>query len=412
MAGFVGFPIDGTITSTNIGNDNLIPDIQTMVINYDNDGNPFMSWFSNPNSMALIQTDQKQYYWYENLLDYPNATMYSAISANTTPGGTQQITIDMSNVQVLQVYQHIQTAQSFLVVSVDNVVPNVSALITIKPFPLNGTTAAVANGQLLRSLGVAQPEGGFYPASRGSNPKRLNNIVGIRSYSVGLSRSMINSPTWYDGGPFEYSKNAELVQSKGDCERYYLFSLFADDSYTQNNPNGGSGVTGRLSATDGVYHRITTNVDLYAGTLTEFLMDSFLNLDVFGQRNHGANTKMFLIGPDAMQDINQFAKTRYRIMSPTGDFRGDYGMDVERYSFGGGTSGIFFLEREFMEEEFRHGLMSLDYNHVKLRHKRDNYIEIHPETQQPNQDLMQMSWVFEDGVQLEAELFHARLGWV
>lgn len=413
MATFVGYPIDGTINAQNIGADNLIPDIQTMVINYDNEGNPFTSWFSNPQSQALIQTDQILYYWYENQLDYPNATLLSAVGANTTPGGTQVVTIDMSNVQVGQVYQHIKTAQSFLVTNVANVVPNVSADVTIKPFPFTGTTAAVASGQLIRSLGIVQPRGGFYPAPRGSNPKRLSNICGVRSYSVGIDRSTINSPTWYDGGPFEYSKMAEIRQAKGDCERTYLFSLYADNQYTQANPTGTGSATGQLSATDGVYHRITTNTELYSGTLTEYLMDSFL-LELFGQRNHGNNSKLFLIGPAAMRDINSFAKNRYTLMRPTdaGAFKGDYGMDVERYTFGGGTSGFFFMEREFTETELRHELMILDYNYIKLRHKRDSYIEVHPETQQPNQDVMQMSWVYEDGVQLEAEPFHARLTWV
>lgn len=407
---YVGSPIIGPTSSTNIGLDQLIPDIQTNVIYYDNDGNPVMSFFSNPESGALVKTDQVEYFWQENQLDYPNATLLSAVAVNAVAGATQVVTIDMPDVVVGQVYQHILSGQTFYILAVANVVPNVQCDVTIKPMPFTAGTTAIAANQLIRSLGVFIPEGGFYPAPRGTKPARLSNIVALRAYSIGITRTQMGSPT-YAGDPYQNAQLHGVKQSKNDTERMYMFGVrVEEDNVVQNNPSGNGSWAGALRISLGLYRRITTNHDLYGGVVSEATFDSTMNTSVFGNRLHGSSTKLGLHGPDIVNDVNGFAKNKYKIEYPQ-NFASEYGMDVVRYRFGS-KSVLFLEEREFYEDELRHTMLFVDPDHMKVRHKRNDYIEVYPDTQQNNEDKVQMSLVFEDGLQTECEQFHAILGWI
>lgn len=415
MSQIVGFPFDGNVSASMLG-DSLIPAIENYVVQIDNDGNPFLSWFANPANAGLIKEDQLEYFWNEDIGDIPTIKILTAIvdkPANTP----QDITIDYPVAQTLQTLKHVESNQMFLVVAVGQPVYETSVQVTIRPFDPSEPTIALDVNTEMKNLGVTMPTGGFYSAPVSQTPKRLSNIMGRRTYSVGIERSTIGSPVWYDNGDsFSYSMKQRIKQSKGDCERTYLFSDYKKTTYTQQNPLiAGSQYSGELSATDGVWNRITTNVDLYSGTATEFKWDSFLKL-MFGQLNHGYNRKMFLMGSDTMFDINQFAKNKYRIVPPEGNFRGTYGMDVEAYSFFAGCGGLLFMERELLTptgstSPLTHTAIALDTPFISIRHKRDSFIEIHPDSQQNNQDVTQTSWVFEDGVALKAEQFHGRFSW-
>lgn len=406
---YVGSPTIGPTSSTNIDVANLIPEIQEQVIHYDNDGVPVQSFFSNPENAALIKTDQVLYQWQENQLDYPNATLITAIGV-VAAGARQTVTVDMSDVVIGQVYSHPDTAQTFYVWNVTNVVPNMSCDITIELFPSTQVCVAVAVGELMRSMGIFIPEGGFYPAPRGTKPARLSNIVALRSCSYGITRTQIGSPTYF-GDPLQYNQIKQLRQGKNDSERMYIFGRRIEElGVTQSNPNGNGTQTGALRVSLGLYHRIVSNISLYSGRLTEDTFDSYMNTSVWGNRNHGSNYKIGLHGPDLINDINRFAKDKYRVMSPNNS-RAEYGMDIQVIIFNGGKRLLLMEEREFYEGNLRHALVTIDPNHMKIRHKRDSYIEVYPDTQQNNQDQIQTSLVWEDGLQVEVEQFHSRLGW-
>lgn len=408
---YTGIATPGYLSTSNVNPADLIPEIEARVAYSDNDGNPIMSFFSNPRTGALVKTDQTTFYWYEDKLDYPNATLLTAIGV-VAAGATQVVTIDMSDVAVGNFYHHAATGQTFEVKAIGTVVQNVSAEVTIKQFPYSAATVAVAAGQPLNSQGIYIPEGGHYPPPRGMQPAQFSNIVALRAYSVGITNTQMGSPTWY-GNPLEHSEFHGLTQTKHDCERMYMFGKRGEEPNVQQDNGSGSGPwTGTLRMSLGLYHRITTNHDLYAGALTESTLDNWLNTALWGTTDQGSRIKIGLYGPDLMTDINSFAKNRYRKIEDLSEARKYYGMNVSVYYTNGGRELYLMEEREFMVGDLRHTLLAVEPKNVFIRHKRPDYITVKPDTQPNNADRFQTSFVMEDGLQVKLEMQSGILGWI
>ena len=408
---YSGIPIIGFSSTSNINAADLIPEIDSRVLYSDNDGNPIMSFFSNPETGQLVKTDQTTFQWYEDKLDYQNATLLTGVAV-VAAGITQVVTIDMSDVAIGQFYHHASSGQTFQVVAIGTVVPHVSAEVTIKQVPYSAATTVIAAGQPLNSQGVFMVEGGYYPPPRGMQPTPFSNIVGLRGYSIGITNTQLGSPTWY-GNPYEHSEFAGLSKVKYDSERMYIFGKRVEEAnVAQDNGSGSGSWTGTLRMSLGLYHRVTTNVDLYGGALTEATLDNWLNTAVWSGIDQGSRSKLGLYGPDAMTDINSFAKNRYRKIEDMSAARDMYGMDIQCYYFNGGRKLYLVEEREFTVGDLRHTIFAVDPKHIFIRHKRPDYIEVRPDAQPNNADRIQTSFVMEDGLQVGLEMHHARLGWI
>lgn len=401
---YIGTPIVGTSATFNVNASDIVPEIERRVTLHDRDSSPIITFFTTGQTRSTEALRAPDFSWYEDQYDYPqasNITQINAVAANTP----QTQTFDMPNAIVGQTFYHVQSNQTFTVTAVANITPT-TADLTILKMPTSAATTQINAAGTLVSTGVFMPEGGRYPSPRGTKPTRFYNNVQLCTRSIGITRTMMGTDTYY-GPQWEYDKAGNITQFKSDMERAALFGQqFSQAGFSQNN--GSSISVGTLRGSLGVYPRITTNVVPYAGNLTEAIFDSWLNNQVWGSRNSGSRIKLCLIGPDAMTDINGFVKNKVRVLDQAS---AKYGIDIRAYDFNFGHQLMFLPEREFWESgtNLRSTLLALDPKFISIMYMQDNLIQILSDTQPTDADSYQLTLRSEFGMKVRFEQAHARL---
>lgn len=405
MAQYIGVPIVGTSGTFSETAADLIPEIERRVIVQDRDSAPIVTFFSQIGQVEQVQNPT--YQWMEDQFDYPNAITSTDIPITGAGTPIASIVIDMADVLVGQVFTHQQSNQTFVVQAITASTPGVSATVTILQVPTSAATTLISQPATLISNGNFIVEGGYYPPSRGSRPVFKNNNVQLCSRSIAITRTLQGVAT-YHGNQWDYDKQKNIAQFKGDMERVVLFGKnFTETSFAQNNVSGYGSYTGTLRGSAGIWGNITTNTATYAGTLSEATWDSFLGTQVWGRRNSGSRVKIGLAGPKVLQDINTFAKNRYRILEQ-GQIK--YGLDVRVYDLFGSRQIYLMEEREFWESttNLNTACMVIDPAYIKLKHLHGTLMQV-LDTTPPQQDLVSMALRTEFGVQMQYEQSHAKL---
>lgn len=405
MAAYVGVPIVGTSGTFSETAADMIPEIERRVIVQDRDSAPIVTFFSQIGQIEQVTNPTFQ--WMEDQFDYPNTLTSTNIpntAANTPITG---ITIDLSDVLIGQVFTHQQSNQTFVVTAITAVSAGVSATVTLLQVPTTAATTAISSGATLISNGNFIVEGGYYPPSRGSRPVFKNNNVQLCARTIAITRTLQGVAT-YHGSQWDYDKQKNIAQFKGDMERVVLFGKnFTETNFAQNNGSGFGSYSSTLRGSQGIWGNITTNTATYAGTLTEATWDSFLGTQVWGRRNSGSRIKMGVCGPQVLQDINTFAKGRYRILEQ-GQIK--YGLDVRVYDLFGSRQIYLVEEREFWESAtgLNTACMVIDPAYIKLKHLHGNLMQVLDSTP-PHQDIVSMVLRTEFGVEMQYEQAHAKL---
>ena len=401
---YVGTPIIGPASTSNVNATDIIPEIERRVTLHDRDSSPIITFFTTGQTRSTEALRAPDFSWYEDQFDYPQASNVGAIAA-VAANTPQTVTFDMPNAIVGQNFYHVQTNQTFTVQAVANVTPTTADLTILKLPTTSATTAIAASGTLV-STGVFMPEGGRYPTPRGTKPTRLFNNVQLVTRSIGITRTEMATDMYY-GSQFEYDKAQNITQFKSDMERVALFGQqFTQPGFSQNN--GSSVSVGTLRGSLGVYPRVTTNVATYAGTLTESIFDSYLNNQVWGSRNSGSRIKLSLIGPDAMTDLDSFVKQKVRVLDQAS---ARYGINISTYVTRFGNQVMFLPEREFWESgtNLRSTILTLDPKFISIMYMQANLIQIIADTQPTDSDSYQVTLRSEMGMKVRFEQAHSRL---
>ncbi len=411
-----GFPINQLTDTSQLNINDLIPEIDGYIRTWESESAPIMSFFANPESQALYPTAQTSFSWYEERWDQPDVTLLTPLIAGA-PGGTQVTTINQPDVVIGRNIHHVQTGQSLMVLDILVVTPNVSAQVLVTRVPETSGIDAIAAGEMLKTMPIFMPEGGYYPPPRGQKPKKLTANVGLSAWSVGITNTARNSPLYYsEGGQLQHDLPGETLRAKREMERYFMFAVPYEQSMNINNGSGAGAWENVVRSGTSLYQRTTTHTDIYPGVLDEDTLNDWFNTAVWGDTESGSDEKLILWGPDAMMDIDNFVKNRYRIVDDAqmqGAWKKTYGLNVKAVVFTGGQMGYFIREREFASpgDPLRHTLFAVNPGTTKIRHKRPSFIEVYADTQPRNADRYEMAMVQESGLQCELEEFNARLGW-
>lgn len=392
--------ISGTLT---VNGEDLLPDVQTKLVEYDLQSSPIITIMSRV-SGGVMDTVNPRYEWQEVQYDEPSVDSATAI-ASVGAGVQQLITIETLAVVTGDTFLEPTTNQLFEVQLVDDqdVVAETSD-VYVKQVPTTLSTTPVAGTPMLIRMGNTMIEGGYYPSSTMKKPVRVSNTITQVASQIEITELMKTLPT-YHGYEFDFQKKHKITQFRADMERRFIWGKSMEETRTQSH--GGNTATGIARNTKGVWNSITTNIDTYAGTITEATLDSWLQDVVFGAKYSGSDLKLGFCGPSFLGGISSFVKQKIRVLNSTPT----YGLAISEYIAPFGNRRLYLIEeREFKQNPaYEDTIMALDPGYLKIRKPTGQPLITVKPTKVPNKDTDAIGMVAYFGVQLEAEPFHAVL---
>ena len=213
----------------------------------------------------------------------------------------------------------------------------------------------------------------------------------------------------YEAGEAETdgTSHDELVEQrfrelKKEIEHYMWFAQ-SKGFVTSGNERAtwGEGVDGILS----------TNVNAYAGTLTE---TQFRNHIKAVLKSGGTNRKLHFAGTDQMDDIETFMNQKYSLMQNPKELSmfEEFGLVAKTYRMFSGI--ISLIWNPLFDGKYENTGYTLDIENVKMRYmandkKGSRKGRIRPNTQDNDKNGTETEILFDVGLQLEKEVTHGKL---
>lgn len=395
----VGTDIVGTVGTFSMSGSDIIPEIARDVTLYDLQSSPIITFFT-----RIGRTEQiydVQWKWQEDQYDNPNTTCTTGVAAESA-GVTQVVTLDVSNVNVGDVFYEPTSGQHFEVTAATNNPTTTTA--TILGVPSTSAVSAVAGTPLFIRMGNFMVEGGYYPTARGQRPVFRTNNVQLVTRSIAITNTMMNVNT-YHGSQWDYDRQGGVVKFRSDMERQCLWGDSWMETRTQTT-QASKVATGTIRSSRGIIPTIQTNIQNYSGALTEATLDSFLANKVWGTRFAGSMEKLALCGLGVLQDINSFAKDRYRILDKGMQ---EYGLSIQVYTTFGGRRLYIMEEREFIDNpSYTNTMLSLDPRYISLKRLGPSLMQVIG-TKDPSKDEQSIVLRAEFGTETRFEKAHAIL---
>lgn len=399
----VGSSLVGTQGTLTINGQDLLPDIQTKLIEHDLESSPVVTIMSRiPGGM--VDTVNPTYQWIEVQYDEPSVTCSTGI-AIAGANISQVITVDTLAVVVGDSFLEPTSNQLFEVFDVPSQdVAAGTSDITIKQIPTSTATVAVAGTPMMIRMGNTFIEGGFYPTPILKKPLRVTNTITEVAAQIEITDLMDALPTYY-GPDFEFQKKYIITRFRCDMERRCIWGKQFEEVRTQAQAGGTA--TGMARGTKGIWNGITSNITPYVGTITESTLDTWLGSTVFGAKYSGSPLKMAFCGTNFLSGVSQFVKNKVRVLNsvPT------YGLSISEYVAPFGGYRLYLIaEREFKgNPSYLDTAMVIDPAYLKLRKVANRpLITVKPSNVQ-NKDTKAIAIRAYFGVQLEAEVMHSIL---
>lgn len=392
--------VQGTMTINGI---DLLPDIQTKLIEHDLESSPVVTIMSRiPGGM--VDTMNPTYQWIEVQYDEPSVACSTGI-ASVGAGVSQVVTVDTLAVVVGDTFLEPTSNQLFEVFDVPS--QNTSAgtsNLSVKQVPTTTATTAVAGTPMMIRMGNTFIEGGFFPTPILKKPTRVTNSITEVAAQIEITDLMDALPTYY-GPDFEFQKKYIITRFRCDMERRVIWGKQFEEMRTQTHAGGQA--SGYARGTKGIWNGITSNITPYVGQITEATLDAWLGATVYGAKYSGSPLKMAFCGTNFLSGISQFVKNKVRVLNsvPT------YGLAISEYVAPFGGYRLYLIgEREFKENPaYLDTAMVIDPQYLRLRKVTNRpLITVKPSNVQ-NKDTKAIAIRSYFGVQLEAENKHSIL---
>ena len=391
--------IQAVLGTDAIESTNVKRDIDTMMKIIEPYQTPLFSWlFLQDRNSSKVTSRYAKYEWYEKeFLPHLEKLVSSVTESSglTFTKTTYLVSIDQFNVNDIVLFE--ETDEMGYVASIN------ATTLVIQHIDGSSTLSDLTDTDaFLRIIGKRVFEyHGRLEARTVKEVQKHNFLNEFPAYITTSGR--------YEAGEAETdgTSHDELVEQrfrelKKEIEHYMWFAQ-SKGFVTSGNERAtwGEGVDGILS----------TNVNAYAGTLTE---TQFRNHIKAVLKSGGTNRKLHFAGTDQMDDIETFMNQKYSLMQNPKELSmfEEFGLVAKTYRMFSGI--ISLIWNPLFDGKYENTGYTLDIENVKMRYmandkKGSRKGRIRPNTQDNDKNGTETEILFDVGLQLEKQVTHGKL---
>lgn len=378
----------------------IMPEVERNILYDDLDWSPLATILTSANGIETVENTV--YSWPEERAVRFSATLTGSISA-VSAGTTQDVTFNVANIVIGEIFYHSGTKQQFQVVAFVSHPTATQTTVTIVRIAITLATLAVAGTPTLIKLSDQIAEGGWYPMGKGSTPTWLANYTQILANTVAITKTNKKVRTWY-GNQFQKDMYQVNRQHRSNLEANLWWGQAINEMRTWTNEDGKTS-TGQFTQSQGIDSRIQTHSTSYSGTLTEDVFNTWLEQHVWPSRNSGSMYKLLVCGPGIMRALNSFAVNRLHTL----EGGSVYGMNIREYLTWGGRTLSIMEEKHFYDNsDYANTCYAIEPDMIGVVALGEYMSEVYP-AQPPDRDIEALVYRTEGGWKIKQEAKMAKL---
>lgn len=391
--------IKGVVGTEAIVSTNVKPDIDTMMKVIEPYQTPLFSWlFLQERNQMKVTSRYAKYEWYEKeYLPHLEKLVASVTESSglTFTKTTHLASIDQFNVNDIVLFE--ETDEMGYVESVN------ATTLVIQHIDGSSTLTSLSDTDAyLRIIGKRVFEyHGRLEARTVKEVQRYNYLNEFPAYITTSGRYEAGE-AYTDGTSHDELVEQRFKELKKEIEHYLWFAQSKGTVASGNErATWGEGVDGILS----------TNVNSYAGTLTE---TQFRNHIKSVLNSGGSNRKIHFAGTEQMDDIEIFMSDKYSVQQNPKELSmfEEFGLVAKTYRMFSGIVSLVW--NPMFDGKYTNAGYTLDIDNVKLRYMADDKKgsrkgRIRPNTQDNDKNGTETEILFDLGLQLEKEVTHGKL---
>ena len=378
---------------------NVKRDIDTMMKIIEPYQTPLFSWlFLQDRNSSKVTSRYAKYEWYEKeFLPHLEQLVASVTESSglTFTASTHLASIDQFNVNDIVLFE--ENDEMGFVESIN------STTLVIQHIDGSSTLSSLSDtDHYLRIIGKRVFEyHGRLEARTVKEVQKFNYLNEFPAYITTSGRYEAGE-AYTDGTSHDELVEQRFRELKKEIEHYMWFAQ-SKGYVTSNNERAtwGEGVDGVLS----------TNVNAYAGTLTE---TQFRNHIKAVLKTGGTNRKLHFAGTEQMDDIEVFMNQKYSLMQNPKELSQfeEFGLVAKTYRMFSGIVSLIW--NPLFDGKYENTGYTLDIENVKMRYmandkKGSRKGRIRPNTQDNDKNGTETEILFDVGLQLEKEVTHGKL---
>jgi hypothetical protein len=391
--------IQGVLGTDAIETTNVKRDIDTMMKIIEPYQTPLFSWlFLQDRNSSKVISRYAKYEWYEKeFLPHLEQLVASVTESSglTFTKGTHLTEIDQFNVNDIVLFE--ENDEMGYVESIN------ATTLVIQHIDGSSTLSSLADtDHYLRIIGKRVFEyHGRLEARTVKEVQKYNFLNEFPAYITTSGRYEAGE-AYTDGTSHDELVEQRFRELKKEIEHYLWFAQ-SKGYVTSNNERAtwGEGVDGVLS----------TNVNAYAGTLTE---TQFRNHIKGVLKSGGTNRKLHFAGTEQMDDIEVFMNQKYSLQQNPKELSQfeEFGLVAKTYRMFSGIVSLIW--NPLFDGKYENTGYTLDIENVKMRYmandkKGSRKGRIRPNTQDNDKNGTETEILFDVGLQLEKEVTHGKL---
>ncbi len=378
---------------------NVKRDIDTMMKIIEPYQTPLFSWlFLQDRNSSKVTSRYAKYEWYEKEFLPHLEQLVSSVTESS--GLTFTISSDLASIDQFNVNDIVLFEENDEMGYVESI--NATTLV-IQHIDGSSTLSSLSDtDHFLRIIGKRVFEyHGRLEARTVKEVQKFNYLNEFPAYITTSGRYEAGE-AYTDGTSHDELVEQRFRELKKEIEHYMWFAQ-SKGYVTSGNERAtwGEGVDGILS----------TNVNAYAGTLTE---TQFRNHIKGILKSGGSNRKLHFAGTEQMDDIEVFMNQKYSLMQNPKELSQfeEFGLVAKTYRMFSGIVSLIW--NPLFDGKYENTGYTLDIENVKMRFmandkKGSRKGRIRPNTQDNDKNGTETEILFDVGMQLEKEVTHGKL---